>query len=125
MRPPRDVPDLGEVIPEVALGLCRFGERGLWRLARSEGVPQGAEGLVEFDFPAGDLLASGTVSGPDRASLGCLLEITRRGAAPVELPTGEVRRFLEDGDEVTLRGWCEREGLPRLGLGACVGRIVE
>jgi fumarylacetoacetase len=72
----------------------------------------------------GDLLGSGTVSGPGRDMLGCLLEITRRGAEPVELPTGEVRRFLEDGDEVTLRGWCEREGLPRIGLGACAGRIA-
>jgi fumarylacetoacetase len=72
----------------------------------------------------GDLLGSGTISGADRRSLGCLLEITRRGAEPVELPTGESRRFLEDGDEVTLRGWCEKEGLPRIGLGTCAGRIV-
>jgi fumarylacetoacetase len=72
----------------------------------------------------GDVLGSGTVSGADRKSLGCLLEITRRGAEPVELPTGETRRFLEDGDEVTLRGWCEREGLPRIGFGTCVGRVV-
>jgi fumarylacetoacetase len=72
----------------------------------------------------GDLLASGTVSGGSRDALGCLLEITRRGAEPVILPTGESRRFLEDGDEVTLHGWCEREGLPRIGLGECSGRIV-
>ena len=72
----------------------------------------------------GDLLASGTVSGPAPESRGCLLEITRRGAEPVVLPTGEERRFLENGDEITLRGWCEREGLPRIGLGTCVG-VVE
>ncbi len=72
----------------------------------------------------GDLLASGTVSGPARDSLGSLLEITRRGAEPLTLPTGETRRFLEDGDEVTLRGWCEREGLPGIALGECVGRIT-
>jgi fumarylacetoacetase len=72
----------------------------------------------------GDLVGSGTVSGPDRGSLGCLLEITRRGAEAVELPTGESRHFLEDGDEVTLRGWCGKEGRPRIGLGSCVGRIV-
>ena len=71
----------------------------------------------------GDLLASGTVSGRRRDSLGSLLEITRRGAEPVTLPTGETRRFLEDGDEVTLRGYCEREGLPRIGLGECTGRV--
>ncbi len=72
----------------------------------------------------GDLLATGTVSGPSPDARGCLLEITRRGAEPVVLPTGETRRFLEDGDEVTLRGFCEREGLPRLALGACTGRIA-
>jgi len=72
----------------------------------------------------GDLLASGTVSGASRDALGCLLEITRRGAEPLPLPTGDIRRFLEDGDEVTLRGWCEREGLPRIALGECTGRVL-
>ena len=67
----------------------------------------------------GDLLATGTVSGPTRDSAGCLLEITRRGAEPLQLPGGETRRFLEDGDEVTLRGWCERAGAPRIGFGEC------
>jgi len=71
----------------------------------------------------GDLLASGTVSGATPDSRGCLLEITRRGAEPITLPTGELRKFLEDGDEITLRGYCERDGLPRIGLGACSGRI--
>jgi fumarylacetoacetase len=73
----------------------------------------------------GDLLASGTASGPTPESRGCLLEITRRGAEAVELPTGEFRRFLEDGDEITMRGYCEREGLPRIGLGVCTGRVRE
>jgi fumarylacetoacetase len=49
--------------------------------------------------------------------------LTRRGTEPFTLPTGEVRRFLEDGDEITLRGYCEREGLPRIGLGECTGRV--
>jgi fumarylacetoacetase len=71
----------------------------------------------------GDLIASGTVSGPTRESRGCLLELTWRGTQPVTLPSGEERRFLEDGDEVTLRGWCEREGFVGIGLGECVGRI--
>jgi fumarylacetoacetase len=66
----------------------------------------------------GDLLASGTVSGPSRDSLGCLLEITRRGAEPLSLPTGELRKFLEDDDEVTMRGWCGE-----LEIGTCVGRV--
>jgi fumarylacetoacetase len=73
----------------------------------------------------GDLLASGTVSGATREELGCLLEITRRGAEPVALPTGEKRSFLEDGDELVLRGWCRREGVAALSFGECRGVVVE
>ena len=72
----------------------------------------------------GDLLASGTVSGPTKDARGCLLELTWRGAEPITLPSGETRAFLADGDEVTLRGVCEAPGRPRLGFGACTG-IVE
>jgi len=72
---------------------------------------------------AGDLFASGTVSGADADSRGCLLERTWRGTEPLLLPTGESRRFLEDGDEVTMRGWCEREGFRRIGFGECRGRV--
>ena len=72
----------------------------------------------------GDLLASGTVSGADRRARGCLLELTSRGKDPVTLPTGEQRTFLEDGDEVILRGFCEREGFRRIGLGSCQGTIL-
>jgi fumarylacetoacetase len=72
----------------------------------------------------GDLFGSGTVSGPTRDSLGCLLELTRRGAEPFRLPTGEERRYLVDGDEVILRAFCEREGSVRIGFGDCRGTIV-
>ena len=71
----------------------------------------------------GDLLATGTVSGATPESVGSLLERTKRGAEPLVLASGEQRRFLEDGDEVILKGWCEREGLPRIGFGECRGRI--
>jgi fumarylacetoacetase len=71
----------------------------------------------------GDLLASGTVSGADMQACGSLLELTARGKDPVALPTGEQRKFLEDGDEVILRGFCERDGFRRIGLGACRGTI--
>jgi fumarylacetoacetase len=71
----------------------------------------------------GDLFASGTISGPTRESRGCLLELTWRGTEPLDLPTGETRRFLEDGDEVVMRGWCEREGAVRIGFGECRGLI--
>jgi fumarylacetoacetase len=73
----------------------------------------------------GDLLASGTVSGPTPDSLGCLLELTRGGRQSIELPGGEKRMFLEDGDEVLLRGWCQREGARRIGLGECVGTVTS
>lgn len=72
----------------------------------------------------GDLLASGTVSGPEKESRGCLLEMTWRGSEPIELPGGEQRRFLQDGDEVILRGYCEREGRVRIGFGECRGRVL-
>jgi fumarylacetoacetase len=71
-----------------------------------------------------DLMATGTVSGPTEDSLGCLLEHTKRGTEPVELPNGESRGFLEDGDEVILRGYCKREGYPRIGFGECRGVII-
>jgi len=71
----------------------------------------------------GDLLASGTVSGATPGSRGCLLERTWRGTEPLQLPSGEERRFLEDGDEVTMRGWCERDGARRIGFGEAVGRV--
>ncbi len=71
-----------------------------------------------------DLLASGTVSGADKTARGCLLELTSRGKDPVTLPTGEQRKFLEDGDEIILRGYCEREGFRRIGLCSCRGTIL-
>ena len=71
----------------------------------------------------GDLLGSGTISGPEQGSEGCLLEMKHRGD-PLRLPTGETRSFLEDGDEITFRGYCEASGLPRIGFGECTGRII-
>jgi len=73
---------------------------------------------------AGDLLASGTVSGLDADSRGCLLELTRRGADPLSLPTGETRRFLEDGDQVIMKGYLQAESRPRIGFGECRGIIL-
>ena len=73
---------------------------------------------------SGDLFASGTVSGPEPGSQGCLLELTRRGAEPIVLPTGEERKFLHDGDEIVVRAYLQREGAARIGLGECSGLIV-
>ncbi len=72
----------------------------------------------------GDLLASGTVSGPSAAEQGCLLELTRGGTEPIPLPGGETRAFLQDGDEVILRGWCSKPGFARIGFGECMGTIL-
>lgn len=72
----------------------------------------------------GDLLASGTISGVEKESQGCLLEITQRGTQLVQLPTDEVRSFLCDGDEIILRGYCEKEGYVRIGFGECRGMIL-
>ena len=73
---------------------------------------------------SGDLFGNGTLSGPTRESMACLLERTRNGAEPFRLPTGEERCYLEDGDEVILRGFCEREGCVRIGFGECRGIVT-
>ncbi|MEC9372520.1 MAG: fumarylacetoacetase [Planctomycetota bacterium] len=72
----------------------------------------------------GDFLGTGTVSGPEETARGCLLELTWRGQNPVKLPTGEERKFLADGDEVILRGWCEGNGARRIGFGECRGVVL-
>jgi fumarylacetoacetase len=72
----------------------------------------------------GDLLASGTVSGNSKDARGCLLELTWRGTEPLSLPTGETRKFLEDGDEVVFRGYAQREGAARVGFGEVRGVII-
>ena len=71
----------------------------------------------------GDLFASGTVSGPTPGSEGSLIELTRRGARPIDLPDGSTRAFLEDGDTVTLRGWAGSDPETRIGLGSVTGTI--
>jgi fumarylacetoacetase len=72
----------------------------------------------------GDLIGTGTLSTADDSGLGSLMEISRGGKQPLMLEGAESRSFLEDGDEVTLRAWCEADGAVRIGLGECVGRVV-
>jgi fumarylacetoacetase len=72
----------------------------------------------------GDLLATGTVSGPADESAGCLLELSAGGKQPIALPNGETRSALQDGDEVILRGFCRREGFPDICLGECRGLVL-
>jgi fumarylacetoacetase len=71
----------------------------------------------------GDLIASGTVSGEARESAGCLLERTWRGTEPLALPSGETRKFLEDGDTVVMCAFCEAGGAVRIGFGECRGTV--
>ena len=100
--------------------ICRSNFRHLyWTLAQ-----QVAHHTVNgCNLRPGDLLASGTVSGPTPDSLGCLLELTWRGSRPLTLPDGEVRRFLEDGDTVSMTGWCQGAGY-RVGFGEVAGTVL-
>jgi fumarylacetoacetase len=70
----------------------------------------------------GDLIGTGTISAPD--GVGSMLELTRGGREPVTLPSGETRRFLDDGDEVIFRAFARREGFAQIGFGECRGRVV-
>ena len=72
----------------------------------------------------GDLLGSGTLSGPTLDQAGALIELTTGGKNPVQLPGGEQRVFLEDGDAVVIRGWCEKPGAARVGFGECWGTVL-
>jgi fumarylacetoacetase len=72
----------------------------------------------------GDLLGSGTISGSAAGSAGSMMELTQAGKSPLELPGGEKRGFLEDGDEVIERGRCERAGYAAIGFGEASGRIA-
>jgi fumarylacetoacetase len=72
----------------------------------------------------GDLMGTGTCSGPQDESRGCLLELTARGTQPLTLPNGETRGFLQDGDEVIFRARCEAAGRARIGFGECRAVIL-
>ena len=72
----------------------------------------------------GDLFGSGTLSGPTLDQAGALIELTTGGKNPIALSNGEQRTWLENGDSVVLRGWCEREGAARIGFGECVGTVL-
>jgi fumarylacetoacetase len=123
-----------DIIVEVWLASQRMREAGIEPLRLSRGNFRDtywtiAQMLAHHtsngcNLRPGDLFGSGTISGPTRDSLGCLLELTRRGTEPFRLPTGEERRYLEVGDEVILRAHCEREGCARIGFGDCRGTVA-
>ncbi len=72
----------------------------------------------------GDLIGSGTISGPEKGSWGSLLELSARGREPIAMPGGEQRGFIEDGDEIIFRGFAEKPGYPRIGFGECRAVIL-
>ena len=120
---------------EVTLTTARMREQGLAPCVLSRGSADAAMYWSAAQIVAhhssngcnllpGDLIGTGTLSTDSDTGLGSLLEISRGGKQPLELPGGETRSFLDDGDEVTLKAWCEGEGLPRIGFGECVGRVV-
>lgn len=135
--PPRDVPllpylqDAGPMHYDIALefGLAPEGqgETVLARTNASELYYSAAQQLAHHTVSGcpmrvGDLLGSGTISGPERSARGSMLELSWGGAEPVTLDTGETRSFLEDGDTVTLRGHAQGDGF-RVGFGACAGQV--
>ena len=80
-----------------------------------------AGGLLMKHF---DLLGTGTLSGPTLDQAAALIELTTSGKNPVQLPNGESRTWLEDGDSIVLRGWCEKPGAARIGFGECEGTML-
>ena len=99
---------------------CRSNLRYLYWNILQQMAHQTSNGC---NLRTGDLLATGTISGPEPDSLGCLLELTRGGREPLQLPGGSTRTFLEDGDRVTITGWCDGDGY-RVGFGEVSGTLL-
>lgn len=137
-----------DITLEVFLASAQMRERGLSPVQLSKGNFKNMYWTIAqmvahhtsngCNLQPGDLLGSGTISGPTRDARGCLLELTWDGdpfadppsvvpgtqRTPIELPTGETRKFLADGDEIIIKGHCEREGFRRIGFGECRGIIT-
>ena len=106
--------------PPVTLSSSRWPDAGYWTAAQL--VTHHTVGGCNLQ--PGDLLGTGTLSGPTPDQAGSLLELSMGGKAPITLPNGEQRTFLVDGDRVVLRGRCSAAGAVSLGFGECSGRIV-
>jgi fumarylacetoacetase len=101
--------------------LCRTNYRHMYYSFAQQLAHHSVSGCA---MCTGDLLGSGTISGPDAHSRGCLLELTWGGKEPLTLPGAIGRRtFLEDGDRITLTGWCQGDGY-RIGFGDCTGKVL-
>jgi fumarylacetoacetase len=123
-----------DIYLEVFIHTARMRQAGIAPLLLSRGSARGlywtpAQFVAHHtsngcNLRAGDLLASGTISGPGPHEAGCLLELTAGGSQPILLPTGETRTFLDSGDEIIMTGYCLRDGFARIGFGECRGRIA-
>ena len=102
--------------------LCRSNTRELYWTVTQMVAHHASNGC---NLRPGDLFGSGTISGTDATSIGCLLEMTFGGRDAITLNNGETRRYLEDGDEVILRAHCQRPGAAKIGFGECRGRISQ
>ncbi|MBT8429057.1 MAG: fumarylacetoacetase [Gammaproteobacteria bacterium] len=121
-------PMLYDIRLEVGLAPDDQAETNISRTNYSEMYYSSAQQLAHHTscgcpMRVGDLLGSGTISGPERGNRGSLLELSWGGKEPLSLSTGEERTFLEDGDTLSLRGWAEGNGF-RIGFGECVGTIL-
>ena len=101
--------------------LCRSNSQALYWTPAQLLTQQASNGC---DLNAGDLLGSGTLSGPTLDSAGSMLELSQGGRVPLVLPSGETRRFLEDGDTLELRAYGVRDGFAQIGFGPCVGTVT-
>ena len=103
-----------------AQNICRTNFKYMYWSSVQQLVHHASSGCA---MNVGDLLGSGTISGPEKHQRGSLLEISWNGAEPIELPGGAKRTFLEDGDQLVMRGWCQGDGY-RVGFGEVEGTIV-
>jgi len=106
--------------PPARLSSCNFRNSTYWTVAQM----LAHHTINGCNLRSGDLLGTGTQSGPEPEQAGSLLELSRGGQVPVRLPDGEERRFLEDGDAVIVRGWCEGPGAARIGFGEVRGQVL-
>ena len=112
-----------EIIPENGEGLtvCRSNFKHMYWNMRQQLAHHTVNGC---NIHAGDMMASGTISGPEKGSFGSMLEISWRGTQPVQMPDGSERKFILNGDTVRMSGFALKPGAPRIGFGAVDGKVV-
>ena len=111
-----------EIIPENGQGLtvCRSNFKHMYWNMRQQLAHHTVNGC---NINAGDMMASGTISGPEKGSFGSMLEISWRGTQPVQMPDGSERKFILNGDTVRMTGFASKSGAPRIGFGAVDGKV--